>query len=93
MSAPQTNNNDDEMLEEYSTLLDKQTPRPNRFASEAASAKRFVTMPDGTRQEVRTIRLDEDVAEFFPTSESINEVLRAIVHSLPQHSQPDYTHS
>ena len=80
------------MLDNYSTILHPQTPCPNRFASDTALAKRFVSMPDGTRQEACTVRLDEDVAEFFPTSESINDVLLAIIHSLPNRRQPDYTH-
>ena len=72
-----------DMLADYSEILSTGNRKPNRFAGRMTNAPRYVVQPDGTRHEVRTIELDENVAQFFPTSESINAVLRAIVQALP----------
>jgi hypothetical protein len=89
------NKNNDDIVDDYSDLMRRQTPRPNRFVAVAASLPRFAILPNGARQEVRTVHLDEDVAQFFPTSESINNVLRAILDALPNATAThldDYPH-
>jgi hypothetical protein len=77
---------DDVMLDDYSEMMSRQSPRPNRFAATALTAPRFSILPDGFRQEIRTVHLDEDVARFFPDSDSINSVLRAIMYAIPHAS-------
>jgi hypothetical protein len=59
---------EDEMLTEYH--FDYRNAKPNRFAA------RF---PRGTRAVV----LDADVAAVFPTTESVNAVLRALIETMP----------
>lgn len=76
----------DEMQSDYSQYMTPEHRKPNRFAGVMTNAPCFVLQPDGTRHELRTVELDEEVAKFFPTSESINAVLRAIVHAVPQQS-------
>ncbi len=56
------------MLPEY--RFDYRKARPNRFASR---------MKAGTRAVV----LDADVARVFPTPESVNAVLRALIETMP----------
>ena len=54
----------DELLSEYD--LDYSKSKPNRFA------KKY-------KQTQRTVVLDSDVAESFPSAESVNEALRFLV--------------
>ena len=54
----------DELLPEYD--LDYSKSRPNRFAA-------------NYQQTQRTVVLDNDVAENFPSAESVNEALRFLV--------------
>jgi hypothetical protein len=54
----------DEMLPEYN--LDYSQAKPNRFAAKY-------------QQTQRTVVLDSDVAENFPSAESVNEALRFLV--------------
>lgn len=61
---------DDEMKAEY--RFDYSKARPNRFAEEYNRTQ-------------RTVRLDSDVAEKFPSSESVNEALRFLVRITEQH--------
>ncbi len=58
----------DEMQDEYSLNYDK--AKPNRFAGKLGQDRLMVC-------------LDEDVAAVFKTAESVNQVLRAIITSLP----------
>ena len=58
----------DELREEY--CLDYSKARPNRFA--------------GLPAEPRVVVLDPDVAEVFETPDSVNEVLRALIKTLPK---------
>lgn len=57
-------NNKEELLPEYD--LDYSKSKPNRFA------KKYQQMQ-------RTVVLDDDVAENFPSSEAVNEALRFLV--------------
>ncbi len=57
-------NNKEELLPEYD--LDYSKSKPNRFA------KKYQQMQ-------RTVVLDSDVAENFPSAESVNEALRFLV--------------
>ncbi len=57
-------NKKEEMLSEYK--LDYSKAKPNRFAEKY-------------RQTQRTVVLDSDVAENFPSAESVNEALRFLV--------------
>jgi len=54
----------DELLPEYD--LDYSKPKPNRFAEKY-------------EQMQRTVVLDSDVAENFPSAESVNEALRFLI--------------
>lgn len=54
----------DELLSEYD--LDYSKSKPNRFAEKY-------------KQTQRTVVLDSDVAESFPSAESVNEALRFLV--------------
>jgi hypothetical protein len=54
----------DDLLPEYN--LDYSKSKPNRFAAKY-------------RQTQRTVVLDADVAEKFPSAESVNEALRFLV--------------
>jgi hypothetical protein len=58
-----------EMLPEY--RFDYSKARSNRFADR---------MPRGSRAVV----LEPDVAAVFPTAESVNAVLRALIETMPQ---------
>jgi hypothetical protein len=60
------------MLPEYS--FDYKTARPNRFASRLKPRR-------------RAIILDPDIADFFPSSESVNAVLRALIYTMPVRSK------
>jgi hypothetical protein len=57
-------NNKEEMSPEYK--FDYSKAKPNRFA-------------DKYRRNQRTVVLDSDVAENFPSSESVNEALRFLI--------------
>lgn len=57
-------NKKEEMSSEYN--LDYSKAKPNRFAEKY-------------RQTQRTVVLDSDVAENFPSAESVNEALRFLV--------------
>ena len=46
--------------------------KPNRFAAR------------GGKQLLKVVVLDEDVAQVFTTPESVNQVLRALINSMPQ---------
>lgn len=61
---------DDEMKSEY--RFDYSKARPNRFAEEYS-------------QMARTVMLDSDIANKFPSSESVNEALRFLVRITEQH--------
>ena len=54
----------DELLPEYD--LDYEQSKPNRFASKY-------------QQMQRTVVLDSDIADKFPSAESVNEALRFLV--------------
>jgi hypothetical protein len=58
----------DDMKSEYH--FDYSKAKPNRFAN--AAGKRRVA-----------IVLDEDVAEVFETTESVNKALRAVIEAMP----------
>lgn len=59
----------DELREEY--RFDYTKARPNRFADRADEPRVVVV-------------LDPDVAEVFQTPDSVNEVLRALIHTMPK---------
>ena len=59
----------DEMQDEYQ--FDYSKAKPNRFASQIG-------------QDQLMIVLDPDVAAVFKTTESVNQVLRAIITSMPK---------
>ena len=59
---------EDDMQTEY--LFDFGKAKPNRFAGKIG-------------QDLLMVCLDADVAAVFKTSESVNQVLRAIITSLP----------
>lgn len=67
---------DEEMKSEY--RFDYSKARPNRFAEEYNRTR-------------RTIVLDADIADKFPTSESVNEALRFLVRITEKH-QAELTH-
>lgn len=50
--------------------FDYKNARPNRFATSDTAPR-------------RTVVLDEDVAEVFTTSESVNKALRALLEAIP----------
>ncbi len=60
----------DELLPEYD--LDFSKSKPNRFAEKYNRIQ-------------RTIVLDSDIADNFPSSESVNEALRFLVRITEQH--------
>ena len=57
-----------EILPEYH--FDYQKAKPNRFTTQ--NVKRM------------TVVLDEDIAQVFTTSESVNKALRALIEAMPQ---------
>lgn len=61
---------DDEMKAEY--RFDYSKARPNRFAEKYNRMK-------------RTVVLDSDVAEDFPSSEAVNEALRFLARITKEH--------
>lgn len=62
----------DEMRREYK--LDYTKSKPNRFAEEVGRGHAVVV-------------LDPDIAEVFDTPESVNNVLRALITTMPQHQR------
>jgi hypothetical protein len=70
MPSDHTPNPEHELLAEYH--LDYQQAKPNRFATR------------NERQKVTVVVLDPDVAQVFTTPESVNQVLRALIKSMPQ---------
>ncbi len=60
----------DDLMPEYD--LDYSKSKPNRFAEKY-------------RQMQRTVVLDSDVADKFPSSEAVNEALRFLVRITEQH--------
>lgn len=65
-------NSEDELLSEY--RFDYKKAKPNRFGNRSG------------KQKLTVVVLDEDVAEVFSTSESVNKVLRALIEAMPQAS-------
>jgi hypothetical protein len=59
----------EEMLPEY--RFDYRKARPNRFAARMKRGSRVVV-------------LDPDIAKVFTTAESVNEVLRALIQTMPR---------
>lgn len=57
-----------EILPEYH--FDYQKAKPNRFTAQNAKGM--------------TVVLDEDIAQVFTTSESVNKALRALIEAMPQ---------
>lgn len=66
----------DELLPEYD--LDYSKSKPNRFAEKYNRMK-------------RTVLLDSDVAEDFPSSESVNEALRFLAR-ITKENKGELTH-
>jgi hypothetical protein len=60
--------NEDDLAPEYA--FDYTKAKPNRFATQDSSSK------------ITVIVLDEDIARFFPTSESVNKALRQLIETL-----------
>lgn len=58
----------DELRDEY--RFDYSKAKPNRFAAPLSTKGRMIL-------------LDEDVANAFPSSESVNALLRALLRNLP----------
>lgn len=69
MPSDHIQDHNDELLAEY--RFDYQKAKPNRFAA------RDETQP------LTVVVLDEDVAQVFTTPESVNNVLRALIESMP----------
>jgi len=67
---------DDDLRPEYH--FDYRKAKPNRFAGEAVKGG-FVVL------------VDEDIAEVFPTPESIKNVLRALIATMPVRKSPKST--
>lgn len=65
-----SHHSEDELLDEY--RFDYTKVKPNRFVNQESTAKRTVVV------------LDEDVAQVFTTPESVNQVLRALIESMPR---------
>ena len=64
---------EDEMLPEYE--FDYRKVRPNRFALQVRESGHVMVV------------LDPDVASVFTTSATVNAVLRALITTMPNHSQ------
>jgi hypothetical protein len=76
-SFEESSNLKDELLSEY--RFDYTKAKPNRFAAQ------------GERQLLKVVVLDEDVAQVFTTPESVNQVLRALIETMPQAASRDKT--
>ncbi len=70
----ESHNSDDELLTEYQ--FDYNKAKPNRFAYRG-------------EKQLKVVVLDENVAQFFTTPESVNKVLRALIESMPQTKNGD----
>ncbi|NJR62163.1 MAG: hypothetical protein HC769_27065 [Cyanobacteria bacterium CRU_2_1] len=68
--SEKSSNSGDDLLAEYH--FDYKKAKPNRFAG------------GGGKQLLKVVVLDEDVAQVFTTPESVNNVLRALIESMPQ---------
>ena len=66
----------DEMFPEYS--FDYRKARPNRFAERVYKDHRIVI-------------LDPDISKVFPTSKSVNTVLRALITTMPKRKKARVT--
>jgi hypothetical protein len=66
---------EDELLPEYH--FDYKKAKPNRFATQSG------------KQLLKVVVLDEDVAQVFTTPESVNQVLRALIETMPQSTNSD----
>jgi hypothetical protein len=62
----------DDMSREY--RFDYSKAKPNRFASKASQLHTVVV-------------LDPDIAEVFTTPESVNNILRALIDTMPQNQR------
>jgi hypothetical protein len=62
----------DEMRREYK--FDYREAKPNRFASKASKLHTVVV-------------LDSDIAKVFTTPESVNNILRALIDTMPQNQR------
>ena len=71
----ESHNSDDELLAQYH--FDYKKAKPNRFATQTG------------KQLLKVVVLDEDVAQVFTTPESVNNVLRALIESMPQVTDGD----
>ncbi len=71
-SAKRRDTASDEMRPEYD--FDYRKARPNRFAKRIHKDHRLVV-------------LDPDNSKDFPTSESVNRVLRALITTMPKHGK------
>jgi hypothetical protein len=76
-SFEESSNLEDELLPEYH--FDYKKAKPNRFAVQ------------GERQLLKVVVLDEDVAQVFTTPESVNQVLRALIETMPQAANGEKT--
>lgn len=61
--------NEDDLAAEYT--FDYRKAKPNRFAKRDSQAKMTVVV------------LDEDIAQVFSTSESVNKALRHLISAIP----------
>lgn len=75
MPSNHTQDHNDELLDEY--CFDYQKAKPNRFVVRNKMNKPTVVV------------LDEDVAQVFTTPESVNNVLRALIQTMPQYLKSD----
>lgn len=75
MPFEESHNSQEELLAEYQ--FDYKKAKPNRFAAQSG------------KQLLKVVVLDEDVAQVFTTSESVNKVLRALMESMPQLTDSD----
>ena len=75
MPFEESQNSKEELLAEYQ--FDYKKAKPNRFAAQSG------------KQLLKVVVLDEDVAQVFTTSESVNKVLRALMESMPQLTDRD----
>ena len=63
-------NSEDDLQPEY--RFDYQKVKPNRFAARNQA------------ENLKVVVLDDDVAQVFTTSESVNKALRAFIEAIPQ---------
>ncbi len=75
MPFEESQNSKEELLAEYQ--FDYKKAKPNRFAAQSG------------KQLLKVVVLDEDVAQVFTTSESVNKVLRELMESMPQLTDSD----